>query len=148
MANNSYALNNGATGALSFRISRFTDGTNFKTLKKYNHFTVILFVKGSGELVVDACRYSFDNGSLMSFSLYQPIQISCSGACEGFSVEFHPDFFCLHKHRNEVSCNGVLFNNLYESPLIRLTGANIRGLTSVFNGALTEMRRAAIDAYP
>ncbi|MFL5747813.1 MAG: helix-turn-helix domain-containing protein, partial [Niastella sp.] len=40
---------------------------------------------------------------------------------KGILIQFTPSFFCLFKHRQEVSCNGVLFNNLYDTPLVRLT---------------------------
>jgi AraC family transcriptional activator of pobA len=56
-------------------------------------------------------------------------------------VNFHPEFFCLHKHRNEVSCNGVLFNNIYESPVMDLTETETKSLLNVFEGFKSEMQR-------
>jgi AraC-like DNA-binding protein len=51
------------------------------------------------------------------------MMIKPAGKCNGIMIQFTPSFFCLFKHRQEVSCNGVLFNNLYDTPLVRLTPA-------------------------
>ncbi|GGB05309.1 hypothetical protein GCM10011511_30820 [Puia dinghuensis] len=49
--------------------------------------------------------------------------IRSKGEFKGILIQFTPSFFCLFKHRQDVSCNGVLFNNLYDTPLVRLTPA-------------------------
>jgi len=41
-----------------------------------------------------------------------------SGLIKGIAIYFHSDFFCIHKHQTEVTCNGVLFNNIYQIPFI------------------------------
>jgi AraC-like DNA-binding protein len=35
-------------------------------------------------------------------------------------LQFHGDFYCIEYHRNEVACNGLLFNNIYIQPHISL----------------------------
>ena len=34
------------------------------------------------------------------------------------TVQFHPDFFCIIKHQEELACNGVLFNNIYQLTVV------------------------------
>ncbi|MET0944251.1 MAG: AraC family transcriptional regulator, partial [Flavobacterium sp.] len=37
------------------------------------------------------------------------------------TLQFHGDFYCIEYHRKEVACNGLLFNNIYIEPSIKLT---------------------------
>ena len=53
---------------------------------------------------------------MFSFAPYQPFMLKAE-TCEGIAVFFHSDFFCIHKHQTEVTCNGVLFNNIYQHPV-------------------------------
>ncbi|MEP6611633.1 MAG: helix-turn-helix domain-containing protein, partial [Mucilaginibacter sp.] len=95
----------------------------------------------SGKLLAGINPFDFGAGSLISASPYQPFKITCHENCSGYMVNFHPDFFCLHKHRNEVSCNGILFNNIYELPLLTLTPAESQSLQHVVLGMIAEMQR-------
>jgi AraC-like DNA-binding protein len=35
-------------------------------------------------------------------------------------LQFHGDFYCIEYHREEVACNGLLFNNVYIQPCVKL----------------------------
>lgn len=136
-----FELINPVRETLSFKIAKFDTDELFNQLNSCNYFVVIVMLEGSGSVVADSSAYNFSSGSLMSFSLYQSFKITCPPDCEGYLIAFHPDFFCLHKHRAEVSCNGVLFNNIYESPLINLTQDDVAGLLPAILGLMAEMRR-------
>jgi AraC family transcriptional activator of pobA len=138
-------LSNPVTGTTSFQVSSFEDDSTFNQLSSFNHFTVLLVSHGQGCLTADTSEYLFRPGSLMSFSLYQPFRIVADGDLKGHFLAFHPDFFCLHQHRAEVSCNGVLFNNIYESPLVGLEEEDQVEMTRLFTGLLSEMRRKDVD---
>jgi AraC-like DNA-binding protein len=140
-----FVLSNPVTETMSFQVSRFDDDSTFSQLSSFNHFTVLLVSHGQGRLTADTSEYVFGPGSLMSFSLYQPFKIVSDGDLKGFLIAFHPDFFCLHQHRAEVSCNGVLFNNIYESPLLDLGAVDQTEMTKLFTGLLSEMRRKDVD---
>jgi len=127
--------------SLALKVQTFADGSYFADLKKYNYFSMILVIKGTGTLISDMSTYNIADNSLLCFSLYQPFYIKCDGEFTGMMVNFHPDFFCLHKHRNEVSCNGVLFNNNYESPVISLTRDETQALLTIINQLKCEIQR-------
>jgi len=38
----------------------------------------------------------------------------------GRRLRFHGDFYCIERHKAEVSCNGVIFNNVYTVPFVAL----------------------------
>ena len=141
MNDNALELFNPQSKSLVFKVFTFENDEYFNSLKQYNYFSVILILTGHGSVTADVSEYSFNENSLMSFSLYQPFKIQCEKGFKGIMVNFHPEFFCLHKHRNEVSCNGVLFNNIYESPIINLTIDEAQYLLTIITGLKVEMER-------
>ncbi|WP_183576118.1 helix-turn-helix domain-containing protein [Mucilaginibacter sp. X5P1] len=141
MDDNVLELFNPQSKSLVFKVFTFESGDYFNSLKQYNYFSVILTLAGKGSLIADISEYSFKENSLMCFSLYQPFKIKCEKGFKGIMVNFHPEFFCLHKHRNEVSCNGVLFNNIYESPITSLTTDEVQYLLTIITGLKVEMER-------
>jgi AraC family transcriptional activator of pobA len=129
---------------LAFKWSAFEDGAAFAGVNRFNYFSVILLLEGRGTVVADVSEFPFVANSLLCFSLYQPFKIVCDGAFRGVMINFHPEFFCLHKHRHEVSCNGVLFNNIYESPVLELSDIGAGSLLLLFRGIEEEMRRPGV----
>lgn len=140
-------LNNPQNNSLYFRVSQFFDDSAFSGLDRSNYFSVILVLNGSAEFLLDLNAVVLSANSLITLSPYQPVNIRCIETCGGYMINFHADFFCLHKHRNEVSCNGVLFNNIYKTPVISLTSAEVQALTHVVSGIITEMQQPVSAAY-
>ncbi|CAM4409901.1 AraC-type DNA-binding protein [Pedobacter westerhofensis] len=140
-----FKLDNPVAQAPSFGICRFADDSKFNELNSSNHFTVVLMLKAEGSLTTDTSDYLVGHSCVMSFSLYQQFKINCPDACEGYLLYFHPDFFCLHQHRAEVSCNGVLFNNIYESPVTDLQEDGLSEILALFQGMFGEMQKNNID---
>ena len=143
---NEYALElvNPKSKHLAFKWSSFEDGAVFGEVNRFNYFSVILVLEGRGKVCADVSVFPFVANSLLCFSLYQPFKIECDGAFKGVMINFHPEFFCLHKHRHEVSCNGILFNNIYESPVLGLSDAEAGSLLLLFRGIEEEMRRPGV----
>jgi len=132
---------------LAFTVYTFEDGSNFNSLSNYNCFSIILITKGSGTVISDMSTYSFPENSLLCFSLYQPFEVKSEGVLCGIAIHFHPDFFCLHKHRNEVSCNGILFNNIYHSLVTNLDDTEMQSLVTIANELKSEIQNAELAQY-
>ncbi|TSD67877.1 helix-turn-helix domain-containing protein [Inquilinus sp. KBS0705] len=142
-----FTLINPQTKALAFKIFAFEDDTYFNQLKNYNYYSLILVTKGNGKLTADFSEYEFKENSLMSFSIYQPYMIKAKAEFKGLLINFHPDFFCIHKHQEEVACNGVLFNNIYQSPQVQLQDKEMELLTGLVNDLKMEMQNTAVAQY-
>jgi AraC family transcriptional activator of pobA len=145
MNDNVFELINPQSKSLAIKVHSFESDEYFSDLNKYNYFSVILVLAGTGSIVADISEYTFNKNSLICFSLYQPFKIRSEGKFKGLMINFHPEFFCLHKHRNEVSCNGVLFNNIYESPVIDLTPDETQLLLTTMVALRSEMQRPGIS---
>lgn len=121
MTQSTYTLIDQQTKEMALQVSSFQDGSPFDRLSRYNYFSMLLVSKGKGRVIRDDAEYPFSHNCLLCFALYQPFMVKPDDELEGIMINFHPGFFCLFKHRNEVSCNGVLFNNLYDTPVVDLT---------------------------
>ena len=141
MSQASFTLTDPQTREIALKITCFKDDSLFNSLKKYNYFSMLLISKGGGSVLRDETRYVFNSNCLLCFAIYQPFMVKPDGEMEGVLINFHPSFFCLFKHRNEVSCNGVLFNNLYDTPVVNLKPDEMRSLSVIVDQLGTEIRR-------
>jgi AraC family transcriptional regulator, transcriptional activator of pobA len=142
----SQTLVNPATGQLAFKVFAF-DGSQFDHLQRMNHYTVMLLQKGGGELKADFAEYPLPAPGLLCFSPYQPFMLEEKEPLSGTALYFHPDFFCIHKHQQEVACNGVLFNNIYRPPYLSLTNAEAEMLAALLEQMKKETTQVQLAQY-
>jgi AraC-like DNA-binding protein len=102
--------------------------------------------EGSGKLKTNFSEYSFEKNSLFSFAPYQPFMLS-SKLVKGVAIYFHSDFFCIHKHQTEVTCNGVLFNNIYQKPFFRVDDILEDSLDTVIQQIKAEIQKPGLAQY-
>jgi AraC-like DNA-binding protein len=126
---------------MAFRVSRFEEVASLQEQQGYNYYSILLVTKGSGQLY----EYTFQENALLALGLYQSFYIK--GEIEGILINFHPDFFCIYQHEEEVACNGVLFNNIYAPPLMQLEGFEMEGLLNIVRQIEHEMARPALSQY-
>ncbi len=131
------------TGDIALRLSTFDKVGDFASPQQYPCFSMLLVLKGKGLAIRDGAEYEFNAQALLSFSLYQSMMIKADDEFNGILIQFTPSFFCLFRHRQEVSCNGVLFNNLYDAPLVRLTTSEAEALA-----ILAKQMRDEIQDHP
>jgi AraC family transcriptional regulator, transcriptional activator of pobA len=115
-----FTLINSRNGNLAFKFMAFNDGSSFDHVQRHNYYSLIWVKQGSGKVRADFKEYDLSANSLFAFSPYQPF-VFLTQQIHGIAVHFHPDFFCIHKHQDEIACNGVLFNNIYEAPFIQVS---------------------------
>ncbi|WP_160715124.1 helix-turn-helix domain-containing protein [Chitinophaga solisilvae] len=76
----------------------------------------IFFLEEEGRLTADVTQYSYTRYTvlfttpwqLVHFDTAQPVRV----------LWFHSDYYCIAYHKEEVACNGLLFNNIYAQPFI------------------------------
>ena len=119
----------------------------FDHIQRLNYYSLIWIQKGNGVLKADFSEYDFDENMLLSFSPYQPFMISDRSNISGVVIHFHPDFFCIHKHHNEVACHGVLFNNIYNSPMVQVEEKASVSFEMVIEQCKDEIKKTALAQY-
>lgn len=143
---NTFTLTNPQNGNLAFKVFSFDDNNHFDHIQRPGYYSIILITAGNGILKADFSDYEFNTHALMSFSPYQPFMIS-SKDVKGICINFHPDFFCIHKHQHEVSCNGILFNNIYNPPFVQLNEKQAGDLLQLASQMRTEMLDTSLAQY-
>ena len=144
---NKFTLIDHETGNLSFRLF-YSEGNNpFEHIQRLNYYTLVWINSGIGKLKADFSDYKFEKNSLISFSPFQPFMLSTEQKLKATIIHFHPDFFCIHKHHNEVACDGVLFNNFYEPPLIKIDEPTEKKIKTVIDQMEDELQKPELAQY-
>lgn len=144
---NAYTITNPVNGNLAFKIFRFEDNNHFDHLQRNNYYSLIWVKKGSGKVKADFAEHFFGENALLAFSPYQPFMICTEEKIEGTAIHFHPDFYCIHMHQKEVSCNGVLFNNIYQPPFTVIPDETTSTFEMIIGQMQTEMKNPALAQY-
>jgi len=150
MATNYKQINtlvNPSNGNLAFKVFSFDDNRGFDHLQRLNYYSVILVKEGEGKLRADFAEYNFGKNTMLCFVPYQPFMIETNKPISGFVINFHPDFFCIHKHQKEVACNGVLFNDIYKPPFLVLEQNDITVFESFYEQMELEMKNVQLAQY-
>ncbi|MEO8254709.1 MAG: helix-turn-helix domain-containing protein [Flavobacterium sp.] len=142
-----FTLVNPQNGNLAFKIFSFENNSCFDHIQRLNYFSLIWVQKGKGKVKVDFSEYDFTENQLLAFAPYQPFMLSSDDVIEGKVIHFHPDFFCIMKHHDEIACNGVLFNNIYEPPYIMIDEMTRATFNMVLEQMKIEMQNPAMAQY-
>jgi AraC family transcriptional regulator, transcriptional activator of pobA len=142
-----FTLVDAVNGNLAFKLFAFEDNGFFDHIQRNNFFSLIWIQEGKGKVKADFAEHDFEAGSLFSFSPYQPFMFSPVEPIKGIAIYFHSDFFCIYKHHKEISCHGVLYNNIYQPPFVQLDDSSVTTLTMAFEQIKTEMQHAALAQH-
>ncbi|WNI38072.1 helix-turn-helix domain-containing protein [Chryseobacterium sp. SG20098] len=96
------------------------------------NYSVILW-KGSGIFSVDAINYSYSGYNILFLSPYQKMKLVSETEENIHVLLFHGDYYCIEYHKEEVACNGLLFNNIYLNPGVELSEENFNYILELFN---------------
>jgi AraC family transcriptional activator of pobA len=144
---NNLTLINPQTGNLAFKLYHFDKDNPFDHVQRLNYYSLIWVKKGTGTVRADFSEYDFSEDTLFSFSPYQPFMLNVKAETSGLVINFHPDFFCIHKHHKEVACHGVLFNNIYNPPLVQVDDAAKANFEMIIGQFKTELQNPALAQY-
>lgn len=144
---NVFTLTNPQNGNLAFKLFHFNDNSHFDHLQRNNYYSLIWVQKGSGKVKADFAEHHFEANSLLAFSPYQPFMICSDEPIEGIAIHFHSDFYCIYMHQKEVSCNGVLFNNIYQPPFTEIPEETAKTFAIIIEQIKTEMQNPALAQY-
>jgi len=109
--------------------------------QRSNYFTIFWIQEGRGVFCADSGEHPFDAGSLLFLVPYQSFRLVPEAAMLGTTLQFHANFLCIETHHEEVGCNGVLFNDAYGVPCVKLIppdGAELGRLLAEMQAELEE----------
>jgi YesN/AraC family two-component response regulator len=147
MSSDTYTLINPQTGNLAFKVFSFNDNSHFDHIQRLNYYSLIWIRNGRGSAKADFSEHDFTQNTLFAFSPYQPFMFQKDEELQGVVINFHPDFFCIHKHQQEVACNGVLFNNIYNPPFVSVDETANSTFKMLLEQITSEMQNPALAQY-
>ena len=109
------------------------DGYNPKLYKEY---VKVFFIKRGGNIQVDFNKYQLEQDALFFISSNQWYQLQES---TGLLLYYNRDFYCVELHDSEVSCDGILFHNAFDVPVVYLDAAQSLEIQRILNDIRSEL---------
>jgi YesN/AraC family two-component response regulator len=134
-------------GNLAFKLFSFEGEGYFDHIQRNNYYSLIWILQGNGKVKADFSEHELKPNNLFAFAPYQPYMFTATKNVRGIVIQFHPDFFCIHKHQTEVACNGVLFNNIYQPPFISIDEKSSATFIMLIEQIKAEMQNPALAQY-
>ena len=147
MNQSAFTLVNPQNVNLAFKLFSFEDNAHFDHIQRNNYFSLIWVQEGKGKVKADFAEYDFEANTLFAFSPYQPYMITAKGSIKGVAIYFHSDFFCIFKHHKEISCNGVLYNNIYNPPFVKVDEPSVATFQMLTEQIKSEMQNTELAQY-
>ena len=107
-------------GDLALKVEAVSPETDLAGPRRSNCFTVIWVREGRGTFSADLAEFPFEAHCLLFAVPYQAHRLIPESPVHGHAIRFHANFFCVETYHEEVGCNGVLFNDVYGTPMVCL----------------------------
>ncbi len=115
--------------------------------QQINQYKVFWIKEGKGRYNIDFKSYSFEDGVLFFLSPGQVFSVASEKIKEAYQLSFTRDFYCIQTHDAEVSCNGILFNNIYETPFVVPSEKETLKLDFILQNLIEEFELAETAQY-
>ena len=117
-------------------------GRSLATGRQSALYTIVVVESGAGTCHVDAGSYELTAPTVLFATPLQIVRLAVRGL-RATELQFHGDFYCIELHKEEVACNGVLFNNGYYVPWIAPSPDEMAELTRITADIQRELDAAA-----
>ena len=115
--------------------------------EKIDSYNIFWIKEGKGTYHIDFKEYSFDGSVLFFLSPGQVFSVESEKIKEAYRLSFVRDFYCIQTHDKEVACNGVLFNNVYETPFVKPCENDSKKLTFIIENLIEEFNNESTAQY-
>lgn len=123
-------------GNLDFKKEQLDEST----LLKIDEHIKVLFLPKQTKIQVDFQEFLLESDSLLFINpkvIVKPIETEFGGE---LLLHFNRDFYCLEIHDQEVACDGILYNNVFEIPFIQLNESQSADIRNIIREIQSEMK--------
>ena len=103
-------------------------------------FIKIIYLKKGSEILLDFNAHQCKTNSLFFISPSQFYQFPENKLTEGIILYFNRDFYCVEIHDKEVSCDGILYNNIFNVAALTLPTEEIKPIENILEEIETEFK--------
>ena len=115
--------------------------------KQIDAYTIFWIKEGQGTYHIDFESFSFEDNVLFFLSPGQVFSVDSEKIKEAYQIKFVRDFYCIQTHDAEIACNGILFNNIYETPFVKPCEKDTQKLNFILNNLIDEFKRKETAQY-
>jgi AraC-like DNA-binding protein len=112
-----------------------------------NAYSIYWIQEGKGTYNIDFQQYEFEDNVLFFLSPGQVFTVDSEQIKTAYKFTFVRDFYCIQTHDKEVACNGVLFNNVYETPFVKPCEKDTKKLQFILESLIDEFQQSEAAQY-
>lgn len=132
-----------------FSVSKveFDSACTMDHVLQQNTYSIYWIQEGKGTYNIDFKKYEFEDNVLFFLSPGQIFTVDSEQIKKAYKLSFVRDFYCIQTHDQEVACNGVLFNNIYETPFVKPCAKDTDKLNFIIESLIDEFQQEATAQY-
>jgi AraC family transcriptional activator of pobA len=133
----------------SFSVSevQFEKACTIAHNEQQNAYSIYWIQEGKGTYNIDFECYTFTDNMLFFLSPGQVFTVDSEEIKTAYKLTFARDFYCIQTHDKEVACNGILFNNIYETPFVKPCKKDTEKLNFILDGIIDELQQNETAQY-
>ncbi|AUC21752.1 AraC family transcriptional regulator [Polaribacter sejongensis] len=112
-----------------------------------NAYSIYWIQEGKGTYNIDFEQYTFEDNVLFFLSPGQVFTVDSEQIKTAYKLTFVRDFYCIQTHDQEVACNGILFNNIYETPFVKPCEKDTAKLNFILESLIEEFQQDETAQY-
>ncbi|WP_165731564.1 helix-turn-helix domain-containing protein [Polaribacter sp. 20A6] len=112
-----------------------------------NAYSIYWIQEGKGTYNIDFEQYQFEDNVLFFLSPGQVFTVDSEQIKTAYKLTFVRDFYCIQTHDQEVACNGILFNNIYETPFVKPCEKDTAKLNFILESLIEEFQQDETAQY-
>ncbi|MCF2874903.1 MULTISPECIES: helix-turn-helix domain-containing protein [unclassified Tenacibaculum] len=115
--------------------------------QRIDEYKIFWIKEGSGKYSIDFETYSFEGNVLCFLSPGQIFSVESENINKAHMLSFVRDFYCIQTHDSEIACNGILFNNIYETPFVKPCEKDTEKLNFIIESLKDELKNTDTAQY-
>ncbi|MBS1522488.1 MAG: helix-turn-helix domain-containing protein [Bacteroidetes bacterium] len=124
---------------------RNSEGFDLGQPQRLDNYAVLLITEGEGTYHADFGAFPYAAPVLLFSTPLQQIRLEEKTTSRFTLLQFHGDFYCIEYHKEQVACNGLLFNSIYIQPSVHLTESEASSFERILNDISAEFADASPD---
>ncbi|MFB9056029.1 helix-turn-helix domain-containing protein [Mariniflexile ostreae] len=131
----------------SLSVIDFEKACTISKPEQIDTYSIYWIKDGKGTYSIDFESYTFDGQVLFFLSPGQVFLVNSEKIKSAYKLSFTSDFYCIQTHDKEVACNGLLFNNVYQTPSIKPNEQDSRKLNAIIKNLIEEFNNDEAAQY-
>lgn len=110
------------------------------------YFSIIMLACNNTNVFINNSEHVVSGTTLFFATPFQPIQFASPIAGEVSVIQFNADLFCIEKHDSEIGCNGILFNSIFDPPMLTISDEERTYFESKMQQMCAEIEESSIGS--